>query len=128
MGRRGAWRDIQHERERQARKQTNPVWRGVGCLLVIVMGALGWAFANWFIAAGLIYFPPQLISPPDPIPAFLSGGNLIRIVATILFALTAFGVINFVYAILFPVKPGEHDLPTPRRSPATRRKRRGGRR
>lgn len=124
MGRRGAWRYVQQERERKERQRSNPIWRGVGCLLIILMGVLGYAFAGWFLTADLVYLPPQAINPPDPIPAFLRGGNLIRWVVTLLFMLTAFGVLNFIWAILFPVKPGEFDLPTPRTSPAKRRNKR----
>lgn len=124
MGRRSAWQYRQTERERMERERTNPVWRGVGCILVLVVGAIGYAFANWFLGAGLVYLPPEVINPPDPFPAFLRGGNAVRYVVTLLFMLTAFGVMNFIYAILFPIKPGEHDLPTPRSSPAKRRQRR----
>ncbi len=124
MGRRSAWQYRQQERERAERQRSNPVWRGVGCILLVVMAALGWGFGSWFVNAGLIYLPPQLLNPPSPVPAFLGGGNAVRVVMMLLFALTAFGILNFVYAILFPVKPGEYDLPTPRRSPASARRRR----
>lgn len=123
MGRRGSWQHVQREREREERQRTNPIWRGVGCILAIVMGVLGYFFANWFLGAGLVYIPPQAINPAPPIPAFLGDGNLVRLVVAFLFMLTAFGVINFVWAILFPIQPGEYDLPTPRSSPAKRRQR-----
>jgi hypothetical protein len=121
MGRRGSWQFAQKERERLESKRMNPVWRGVGCLMVIVIGVLGYAFAGWFIRQGFIYLPLEVINPPEPFPAFLRGGNLVRYVVALLFMLTGFGVVNFVYAVLFPVKPGEFDLPTPKRQ---RRKRR----
>ncbi len=123
MGRRGMWRYAQQERERRERQRTNPLWRGVGCLMVIVIAGIGYAFAGWFITSGLVYLPPNLLNPPDPIPAFLRNGNLVRYVVALLFMLTGFGVVNFVYAILFPVQPGEYDLPTPRHSPARDRRR-----
>lgn len=121
MGRRSAWAYRQAEREREARQRVNPIWRGVGCLLVIIMAVIGWFFASWFINSGLIYLPPQLLNPPSPFPGFLGGGNLVRLVVSGLFMLTGFGVLNFVYAILFPIKPGEYDLPTPKRKPPQRK-------
>lgn len=121
MGRRSAWQGAQKERERLKSRRMNPMWRGVGCIMVIVMGALGYAFANWFILQGFVYLPPEAINPPDPFPAFFGGGNLVRLVVAILFMLTSFGVVNFLYAIFFPVKPGEYDLPTPKRRPRKRR-------
>lgn len=121
MGRRSSWMFAQHERERLKARRMNPVWRGVGCILVIVIGFLGYLFANWFILQGFVFFPAQLINPPDPFPAFFRNGNLIRLTVALLFMLTSFGVLNFIYAILFPVQPGEYDLPTPKRE---RRKRR----
>lgn len=123
MGRPGMWRYAQQERERRERQRTNPVWRGVGCIMVIAIAAIGYVFAGWFINSGLVYLPANLLNPPEPIPAFLRNGNLVRYVVALLFMLTGFGVVNFVYAILFPVKPGEYDLPTPRHNPAKDRRR-----
>ncbi len=126
MGRRGSWQFQQHERERRAAKQLNPVWRGVGCLLIVAIGALGYLFANWFLVQNAInrwiYLPPELINPDiRGIGSLLAGGNLVRFVVALTFLLFAFAFMNFIYAILFPVKPGEHDLPTPKRKRKPRR-------
>lgn len=126
MGRRSSWQFQQQERERRDSKRMNPMWRGVGCLLVIGIGVLGYLFANWFIVQNSInrwiFLPPEVINPDVPlIGSALAGGNLVRIVVALLFLLTAFAFMNFFYAILFPVKPGEHDLPTPRKRRRPRR-------
>lgn len=126
MGRKGSWSFAQHERERQKRKELNPIWRGVGCILIAVMGLAGYAFASWFLQQNAvnawIYLPPQVFNPRVPsFLGFLGNGNLIRFVVALLFVLTAFGILNFVYALLFPVQPGEHDLPTPKRRPRRNR-------
>jgi hypothetical protein len=104
----------------------NPVWRGVGCLLIVAIGALGYLFANWFLVQNVInrwiYFPPELINPDvRVIGDLLAGGNLIRFVVALTFLLFAFAFMNFFYAIIFPVKPGELDLPTPKRKRKPRR-------
>ena len=125
MGRRSSWQFQQHEKERQEAKRMNPVWRGIGFLLIIGIGVLGFLFANWFLVQnsinGWIFFPRDVINPNIPIVGdLLAGGNLIRLVVALTFLLFAFAFMNFFYAIVFPVKPGEYDLPTPKR----RRKRR----
>ncbi|MFQ5943433.1 MAG: hypothetical protein ACE5JF_07765 [Anaerolineales bacterium] len=126
MGRRSSWQFQQHERERREAARMNPVWRGVGCLLVVLIGALGYLFANWFLVQNSInrwiFLPAKVINPN--IPGFgdlLAGGNLVRIVVALTFLLFAFAFMNFFYAIFFPVKPGEYDLPTPKRRRKPRR-------
>ncbi len=119
MGRRSSWQFAQHERERQEAKKMNPVWRGVGFLLVIGIGVLGYLFANWFLVQnsinGWIFLPRALINPNIPgIGDLLAGGNLIRIVVALTFLLFSFAFMNFFYAIAFPIKPGEYDLPLPK--------------
>ncbi len=119
MGRRSSWQFQQHERERKAAKKMNPVWRGVGCLLTVAIGALGILFANWFLIQNVtkrwIYLPPEVINPNvRGIGSLLADGNLVRFVVALTFLLFAFAFVNFLYAIFFPVKPGEYDLPTPK--------------
>ncbi|MFQ5921871.1 MAG: hypothetical protein ACE5M4_03440 [Anaerolineales bacterium] len=126
MGRRSSWQFKQHERERRVAKRMNPTWRGVGCLLIVGIGALGYLFANWFLVQNAInnwiYLPPQLINPDVPlVGSLLDGGNLVRIVAALTFLLFAFAFMNFFYAIFFPVKPGEYDLPLPKQRKRPRR-------
>ena len=126
MGRRSSWQFQQQERERKEAKKMNPVWRGVGCLLVVVIGVLGYLFANWFLIQNSInswiFFPRAVINPNIPVVGdLLAGGNLIRIVVALAFLLFAFAFTNFFYAIAFPIKPGEHDLPTPKRKGKKRR-------
>ena len=104
----------------------NPVWRGVGCLLVIGIGQLGYLFANWFLVQnsinGWIFLPRDLINPNIPVVGdLLSGGNLVRIVVALTFLLFSFAFMNFFYSIVRPIKPGEYDLPTPKRQKKKRR-------
>jgi hypothetical protein len=40
MGR-DTWRFAQHEREREAKRRLNPVWRGVGCVLLAALAVAG---------------------------------------------------------------------------------------
>ena len=114
MGRRGgSWMFRQQERERKKKRVLNPAWRGVGCLLVVVIGALAWYFAGWFLTANSlnqwVFLPREAINPPG-LPAFFAGGMLVRIIMTILAMLLSFTIINFIYAVAFPLKPGETDV------------------
>ncbi len=126
MGRRSSWQFAQHEKERQEAQKMNPVWRGVGCLLIIGIGVLGYLFANWFLVQnsinGWVFLPRDLINPNSPVVGdLLSGGNLVRLVVALTFLLFAFAFMNFFYAIVSPIKPGEYDLPKPKRQKKKRR-------
>jgi hypothetical protein len=117
----------QQERERAEKRKMNPAWRGVGCLLVVVIGTLAWFFSGWFLTANSLnhWVPlPREAINPAALPAFFGGGMLVRIIITVLSLLLAFTVVNFSYALMFPIKPGETDvapLKRNRRKRATRR-------
>jgi hypothetical protein len=113
----------QQEKERRKRRKLNPVWRGVGCLLVVVFGSLAWYFSGWFLIANAanrwVFLPREAMNPPG-LPDFFSGGMLVRIVLTVLALILSFTIVNFGYAVMFPLRPGETDVPPLKRD---RRKR-----
>jgi hypothetical protein len=117
MGRE-TYRYRQLDKDREARHRMNPIWRGVGCLMMVVFALAGYAFSGWFLSAnaryGWVYLPPQAVQPPY-ISGILPYGAFPRLVVGFLFLLLGFGLVSFVYAILFPIKPGETDVPTPKR-------------
>jgi hypothetical protein len=117
MGRE-TYRYRQLDKEREERQRMNPVWRGVGCLLIVAFALAGYVFSGWFLTAnarnGWIYIPPEAVHPAF-MPAFLPYGILPRTVVGGLFLLMGFGLVSFIYAILFPIKPSETDVPTPKR-------------
>lgn len=117
----------QQERERKKKRTLNPVWRGIGCLLIVVMGSLAWFFSGWFLTANSlnhwVLLPREAMNPPA-LPDFFGSGMLVRLIITLLTLLLAFTVVNFGYALLFPIKPGETDVPPlkrTRRKPRARR-------
>ena len=67
MGR-DTWRYAQHEREREAKRRMNPIWRGVGCVLLVALAVAGFLGAGWFLrenaARNLVYLPPELTRVP----------------------------------------------------------------
>lgn len=122
MGR-DTWKYAAQERERAAKKRMNPVWRGVGCLLLVALAVTGYLFANWFLVANFqnawIYIPNEALNPPF-VPAwlfpYLGGGVMVKLIAGLLFMILGYGVLSVAYAILFPIKPGETDVAPVRRS------------
>jgi hypothetical protein len=121
MGR-DTWRFAQHERERAAKRRMNPIWRGVGCVLLVALAAAGFFAAGWFLQQnaqqGWVYLPPEIINIPRL--TFLPSGILVQLFMAFVFMLFGYGVLAVVYAMAFPVKPGETDVPPLKR---TRQKR-----
>jgi len=117
MGRE-SYRYRQLDKEREERQRMNPIWRGVGCLMMVAFAVAGYAFSGWFLAAnarnGWVYLPPAAVQPPF-MPSWLPYGLTPRVVVGLLFLLMGFGLVSFVYAIMFPIKPSETDAPTPKR-------------
>ncbi|TFH38042.1 MAG: hypothetical protein E4G99_00630 [Anaerolineales bacterium] len=113
------------DKDREIRKQLNPIWRGIGCITLAAFGAFGYLFSQWFMAAnavnGWVYLPVQAYYPDLPawlnfIEPYLQNGVLIKLVSAILFIVISFGVMNFIYALGFP-----HRRTLPDVAPADRR-------
>jgi len=124
MGR-DTWRFAQHEREREAKRRMNPIWRGVGCVLLVALAVAGYLAAGWFLrenaAQGWMYLPPELIN--IPYLTFLPSGIVLQLFIAVVFMLFGYGVLAFVYAIAFPIKPGETDAPPLKRDDSLKRSR-----
>ncbi len=124
--RRYQFRDQEVARERE--KELNPIWRGVGCIMLILMAVGGYGFGSWFLQANetnnWIYLPPILFNPPG-FPSFLPSGLLVRLGVGLLFVMVGYGILSIFYAFFFPIQPGEFDVPTPKRRKQTRWRSRG---
>ena len=117
MGR-DTWRYAQHERQREIKRRMNPVWRGVGCVLLVALAVSGFLGAGWFLrenaARNLVYLPLELTRVPYL--TFLPDGILLQVFIALVFMLFGYGVLAFVYALAFPYKPSEVDAPPLKRS------------
>jgi hypothetical protein len=106
------------EEERMKPRQMNPVWRGVGCLIIVTLGIMGYIVSGILLDANFrnhwIYIPPQIYAPS--ILPWLPPGAAIRIVIGVMTAMLGYGVVSVVYAIMFPIRRGELDVPPLRRS------------
>ncbi len=108
MGR-DSWRFHELDRERRQRKRIHPAWRGVGCILIILLGFVGYAFAGWFLRKNLIYIPPVIRRPP--IAPWLPPDLIVKLVVAMLFMILTFTIFSVIYAMAFPIQPGEKDVP-----------------
>lgn len=107
--------------ERAKRGQLDPIWRGIGCVLIVGMAFVGFLVATWFLSANLrnnwLYLPPVLYNPSifPPIDRYLGNGVMLKLIVAFLFMIFGFGIIATVYAMAFPIQPREFDAPPPRK-------------
>lgn len=110
-------RFVDDEHRRGIRKM-HPVWRGVGCLTIIALGVLGYYLSGMILEANYenqwVYIPADIISPP--FAPWLPPGVFPRIVVGLIAVALGYAVVNVLYAVLFPIKLGETDVPPLRRS------------
>ena len=107
------------EEQRLKKKRLNPVWRGVGCFLMGLLALGGDLFSNWFLEQNYlnnwIYLPPEVYRPSF-LPAWVPPGTMVSAIVALLFLVFSFGLVNFFYAVFFPVKLGGTDVPPIRRT------------
>jgi len=102
-----------HDKDRMKKKEINPIWRGVGCFLIVVFSVGGYLFGDWILQQnevnGWFKLPDVLIRIPG-LP-WLPSGFLMNILVAIVFIIVSLGIMNIAYAILFPIRPGKYDSP-----------------
>lgn len=113
MGRGSMWSDRRFYEEREKKKRMNPVWRGVGCILIVILGTVAYFFSGWFIRQGLVYLPPEVIRPS--FASFLPDGVFAQIVISILFMMLSYTILSIIWAVMFPKQLGETDAPPMRK-------------
>lgn len=116
-------------------KQTHVIWRGIGCLLMLIIPVMSYILAMFTIDAALAAgwpLPYQLLGNPvmpaylwnlgflDPLLGLIqSQSNLYAIlVLAVLYIVVFSAVLAFVYAVLYriigPSRYGPLDAPPPR--------------
>lgn len=116
------------ERERLKKKEAgiHPVWRGVGCLLIVGLSAGGYFFAEWLLKANETYKWIVLTSAmmqPSFAP-WLPSGLLLKLVVAFMFFIFSSTIVNILYAVLFPKKKEDYDIGPIRKQPSRRSNRR----
>jgi len=102
------------------KKDMNPIWRGIGFILIILLTVGAFWLAGYVL-------DKQLLAPylPFAIPSnftvtiakwlpTLPGKLLVQIGAALLIDVLAYAVIVVIYAILNPLRPGPTDAKQPR--------------
>ena len=108
-------------------RRLHPIWRGIGCLMLIIVPVMGYAAADVFLQAA-----PTMgwIPRSGDIYRNISLGSVVlpfsfgEVVFTILFTVMGFLIFSLVYAFVYrmagPPQYGPTDAPPPRRT--TKRK------
>ena len=129
----GRYRDTIKEVDVKA-KGPHPIWRGIGCLTIIIVPILSFAAANvtmpFFLNSGLV--PPELLGTPQlpdwlwyvPVLAQIVHFLFVRpaifaiLLLTFMFILLLGGIFSVIYAAMYrmvaPAKYGPMDAPPPR--------------
>jgi hypothetical protein len=122
-----------YRKERQQRPwEINPVWRGIGCALILLIPIMAWYAASLFLQTNKrVLLPPELTKPITIKYAHVQGidqiiadfnhytvsHNLLvgQFFFTIILIFIGFGLLSLVYAIMFraagPSRYGPFDIP-----------------
>lgn len=117
----------QSQRERPWK--VHPIWRGIGCLMLVIIPAMAWAAAYEFmqIAPSLDWFPAErgMYANID-LDYFVLPFSLGQLIFTLLFMTMGFVVFAFIYSFVYsiagPPKYGPTDAPPPRKRKKRRRR------
>ena len=105
----------------------HPIWRGIGCLMMILIPVLSYAAASVLLesAPGLGLGFPRDMYRPMMIGDFQMPFSLGEAVLTIGFMVVFFGLLTIVYSVVYrvagPPKYGPTDAPPPKRVTKKRR-------
>ncbi len=123
MGR-DTWRYRAEEVERAQKKELHPMWRAVGCFVIVLLALGGYLFASWFLVQneinGWLPIPSEVIRLP--FAPWLPEGLIFKLVTTFLFMIIGYGILSIFYSIFFPLERGEYDSPPLRRRGGRRRR------
>ena|ERR1700690_1066475 len=120
-------------RPTKPRDQTHPIWRGIGCVLFIVVPLISFGLAEVIVQdpTAQTYIPYQLMGTPalpkylwnveylPPILTFIQNqANITAVIVFFLFILLILGtfvaVVNaFIYRYIGPPRYGPQDAPPP---------------
>jgi hypothetical protein len=99
-------------------RETHPIWRGIGCIILILVPILAYLSALLIVERGQQEqwsFPPELVGYPQlppwvlrvavlrPAVDALSGANnlYITLLLTVILTLIAFGVLALIYSWIY---------------------------
>ena len=118
--------------EKSEVKQTNPIWRGIGCLLLIIVPIVSFAISNLLFTSRIIQqyiaLPPALarsltLPGTEATVPFFYGSLALSLAISIAILAIFFIVYSFLYRILGPSPYGPTDVPPVRARSRVRRSR-----
>lgn len=112
MGR-DTWRFHELDKKRAEKGRIDPIWRGIGCVSIVLIGFVGYVFAGWFLGKEFVYIPFFFRSPS--FAPWLNQELIVKLVVAFLFMLLSFAIVSAIYAVAFPIRLGEKDAPPMRR-------------
>jgi hypothetical protein len=121
MGRgRDTWKYQRLDEERAKKKRLHPAWRGIGCFLIVLLGIVAYFLSGKIIVSGLIYIPPAARQPS--FAPWLPENVFVQVVASLIIMMLGYAFMSTLYAVAFPIKPGEYDVPPLKRDRTKRRR------
>jgi hypothetical protein len=97
----------------------NPIWRPIGCVIILTLAAGGYIGAGWFLVQNAqnnwIPIPAELVEVP--IAPGLPDGFVFKLLIALVAMIIGYGLLSIIFAIIFPIQPGEFDHPPLRSSP-----------
>jgi hypothetical protein len=114
-------RQFQQSQPLKPKQQMNPIWRGIGCIILLVLAIGGYLAAGFLL--DLNQRDPFL---PFAVPANFSivlikglpavpGRVLVQLGAMVLVDIFAYAFLVIVYGIINPPRLGPQDAPPPER-------------
>jgi hypothetical protein len=123
----------QYRKEQQERRwKIHPAWRGIGCILFLIVPIMSWVGASMILQnyqnlavfynlARVVVIPFTHVGEIDKIILSInlyfqkSGFMIGQLYVTIIFCLIGYGIMAFLYAILYrvagPPRYGPFDVP-----------------
>lgn len=123
-----------YSRPQPRTQELHPIWRGIGCILIVVVPLLSCGLATWVIPSIIyLYELPAWVTDPIVLPNFLFGFpvlvNLLapltyiempvaKLLLTLLLTLLLGGLLSAVYSIVYsiigPPRYSDIDAPQPK--------------
>jgi hypothetical protein len=107
------WQKRSENLQRDNRPTRHPIWGGIGCLIIVVLGIMGYFLSGLLIetitANEWIQIPEEVLS--SSVGQFFLEGVFLQILMTIIIMIGGYTIISVFYAFLFPPQLGEKDAP-----------------
>ncbi len=123
----------QYQRKVEERPwKINPIWRGIGCFLILIVPIMAWIAATMFMESGQTVIRSAEMNKPivitrsqiqeidqviNAINRYTISHNIVggQIFFTVIFLVVGYGLLAFLYAVLYrlvgPPRYGPFDVP-----------------